>query len=162
GKEVIRTLTSKKIEDKDPDQGSYASRTKPPPLPTEPGLHRVVWNLHHKGAFTISGARVDSGRPEIGPLVNPGKYVVRLGVNGQKVGEEDLNVLLEPRLKALKEDVSAELEAQLKFALDVRDAITRLAVVTEKLRSVKKQWQERDKLLKDDDRGKQLNKELAR
>jgi hypothetical protein len=147
---VIRTLTSKKIEVKEPDQGSYSDITMPPPLSAEAGQHRVLWDLRHKGAFTITGGRVDGGRPDLGPLANPGEYVVRLTVDG-KSHKAEFTVLPEPRLK-----VKDELEEQLAFALKIRDDVTRVAVTAEKLRGVRKQILEREALLKGDDRGKEL------
>src|SRR5262249_10261243 len=153
GKEVIRTLTSKKIEDRDPDQGAYSAQTPREPLPTEAGQHRVVWDLRHKGAFTIAGGRVDGGRPDRGPLVNPGEYVVRLTVDGEK-HEAKLTVLMEPRLEGkLGKD---ELKEQLTFLLEIRDSITRLAKAVEELKAVRKQLQAREALLKGDDRAKKL------
>jgi hypothetical protein len=148
---VIRTLTSKKIGDKDSDKGAYSERKPPEPLPADAGQHRITWDLRHKGAFTITGAKVDGGRPDLGPLVTPGEYTVRLTVDGVK-HEQKLTVLKEPRLKDRISD--DELEAQEKFALEVRDAITQLAIRAEELRGVRKQLLARDELLKEDDKAK--------
>src|SRR5207253_8028738 len=107
---VVRTLTSKKPPAPEAeDVGDYSSRKPPTPLPTEPGLHRVVWDLRWRGAVTIKGARVDSGRPDLGPLANPGVYTVRLTVE-EKKSTTKVQVKLDPRQPA---GFTKELTAQL-------------------------------------------------
>src|SRR5262249_7355730 len=44
---VVRTLTSKEEKDESPpEEGDYSEKEKKSLLPTEAGLHRVVWDLH--------------------------------------------------------------------------------------------------------------------
>jgi hypothetical protein len=121
-------------------------------LPTEPGLHRVVWDLRWRGATTIKGARVDSGRPDLGPLANPGTYTVCLTVEG-KTHTRKVEVKLDPREKP---GVAKELVEQLALLLQVRADISRLSRVVEELRSVRKQIEARDKLLAGDKKAKPL------
>jgi photosystem II stability/assembly factor-like uncharacterized protein len=151
--QVVRTMTSKKLAEEEDIAGDYAAPPKPPPpLPTEPGLHRIVWDLHWRGATTIKGARVDSGRPEVGPLANPGVYTVRLTMEGKTYTTKAL-VKLDPRQQP---SVASELVAQLKLLLDLRGDISRLSRVVESLRSVRKQTEERNKLLENDPKAKAL------
>jgi photosystem II stability/assembly factor-like uncharacterized protein len=153
---VIRTLTSKKEPEEPADEGAYdESSYKPVLLPTEEGLHRVVWDLRMEGADTIRGARVDSGEPRVGPLVNPGTYTVELLVGG-KAQQEKLEVKLDPREVGRVEP--ADLEQQLRLTVNIRDEITLLVRTAEQLRSVRKQLQEREELLADEERGKELVK----
>lgn len=98
---------------------------------TEPGLHRVYWNLRYE-----SGTRVklrtkpeenphitvpDKGWREIGDLrrgnilAPPGNYTVRLGV-GDQVQTRTLEVLRDPRSEGTEEDIAAQME--LVLALD--------------------------------------------
>ena len=150
---VVRTLTSKKPPTEEDVVGNYSGPSKKPsPLPTEPGLHRVVWDLHWRGAVTIKGARVDSGRPDVGPLVIPGAYTVRLTVEG-KTQTTRAVVKLDPRQQSR---VAEDLKPQLALALRLRDDLSRLSRVVEALRSVRKQIQARDKLLADDPAAKEL------
>lgn len=162
---VIRKLDSKVEVIKKPvhDEGAYSdSKPKKTVLPVSPGLHRVIWDLHYEGAKMIKNAKVDMGSPEVGPLVNPGTYTLRLNVDG-KIHEQTLEVRLDPRLK----NKSEELSKQLKVTLELRDNITRLAEAVNQLRSVKTQIETRAQLLADRknmepllDHGKQLVKEF--
>jgi hypothetical protein len=143
----VRTLTSK--EQKDPttidDEGDYSKpRPKPEPLPTEPGLHRVVWDIRYDGARMIKGAKVDAGLPEVGPLVNPGKYVLKLNVEGKTVSRE-MDVRPDPRVR----ESGKVLDEQLALTLKVRDDISRLTGIVTQLRSLKKQIELRDELLRE-------------
>jgi photosystem II stability/assembly factor-like uncharacterized protein len=168
--EVLRTLTSKKEPPIEPDEGGYdESPFKQILLPDEAGLHRIIWDLRLEGAAAIRGARVDSGEQRIGPLVNPGVYTVELLVEG-KTYTTRLEVKIDPRLEivARGENESPdrrkgtlapdELEQQLRLAVQMRDEINSLVKATEQIRSVRKQLQERDKLLADSDAGKELGK----
>jgi photosystem II stability/assembly factor-like uncharacterized protein len=143
---VLRTLSSKKEDDDEPDVGAYSDAEEPELLPTAPGLHRVVWDLRHEGARLIHKARVDSGEPKVGPLVNPGTYTLRLTVDGKPMMTK-VTVLLDPRQKGSDELPS---EKQMALALKIRDEISSLTDAVEQLRSVRKQLVARDKLLKED------------
>jgi photosystem II stability/assembly factor-like uncharacterized protein len=151
--QVVRTYTSKKLPPLEDDVGAYSGPDRrPPPLPTEPGLHRVSWDLRWRGATTIKGARVDSGRPDLGPLANPGTYTVRLTVEG-KEHTATVEVKLDPRQKS---EVASELVEQLKLLLHIRGDISRLARVVEALKSVRQQTEARNKLLANDKKAKLL------
>ncbi len=117
----------------------------------------------------------------MGPLVNPGKYTLRLTVEGKTLAAP-LDVLPDPRIvppqvwaKAAKTgddglplaperilsriaapDVNAELNEQIQLALKIRDDITRLARMVEQLRTIRGQLVARNTLLKDEDRAKSL------
>jgi hypothetical protein len=185
---LVRKLTSKEEEkeDKDELEGEYeGEKEKKEPLPKQPGLHRVVWDLRYQGAEVIKKAKFDGGNPKEGPLVLPGEYTVKLLVDG-KTAETKVRVLADPRIapsdaeaiKRLDEirrgtdgppppDAAKpkphsiepkELEEQLKFALQIRDDITRLTRTVEQLRAVKKQLADRNELLKDDEKAEPLVK----
>jgi hypothetical protein len=120
-------------------------------LPVEPGVQRAVWNLRHEGAKRIQGAKIDWGSPEVGPLVVPGAYTVRITADGRSL-TTPVRVLPDPRAKVSQ----ADLEAQVQFVLKVRDAMTRLTEMVESLRSIRRQLADRQALLKDDVRAKEL------
>src|SRR6202023_2503696 len=102
----------------------------------------------------------------VGPLVNPGVYTIELLVEGKSYTSK-LQVKLDPRERiegGEKEKGGSpatarrgklepgELEQQLRLAIQIRKDITLLTRTAEQLRSVRKQLQDRDKLLADDDK----------
>ncbi len=153
---VVAKLSSKKKEDRhDPDPGSYSDSDEPEePLSREPGLHRTTWDLHHDAPETPRNARVDLGNPEVGPRVAPGRYTVRLTANGQS-RTQPLEVRADPRYRP---GVTAmpELKEQEKFLLGIAADITHLTKIVEQVRSVRKQIEARNDLLKDDDAARSL------
>jgi hypothetical protein len=179
---LVRKFTSKeeKAKQKDNEQEEedldededFGRKPKEPHLPTAPGLHRFVWDLRYQGATVIKGAKIDGGQPEVGPLVAPGTYTLKLTSEGKSV-TAPVEVKLDPRqfIQPLPGGVTVqalpfqsllhagELEAQLQFALKVRDDISRLAGVVNRLRVVRQQLLARNRLLKDDPSAEPLIKQ---
>jgi hypothetical protein len=156
----VRKLTSKKEEEEkeeglDEEEGDYSKKKEEKaPLPVEAGLHRVVWDLHYDGAELIKKAKQDGGDPKSGPLANPGTYTVKLTADG-KTETTKIEVKQDPRLKGIAE---ADLEAELKLALQIRDDVSQVARTVGQLRAIKQQLKARDDLLKDDDKAAALVK----
>ena len=113
-----------------------------PELEVEPGTHRAVWDLRYEGPKWVSGARFDTGEPGAGPLVVPGDYTLRLTVDGH-TETRDLRVEPDPRSRAS----AADLEAQLIFALGIRDQLTRITNMVTTIRGVRQQIEDRNKRL---------------
>src|SRR5207244_2710160 len=86
-----------------------------------------------------------------GPLVNPGTYTLRLTVDGQ-TATGAVTVQRDPRVQISASDLSE----QLRFALTLRDEISRLARLVNRIRAVKKQLTDRNELLKDDAKAEPL------
>lgn len=148
----VTLLTSKKEPEEKSGPGDYSDKKyKKPVLPRGPGLHRLVWDLRYQGAEAVKDAKVDSGQPTMGPLVNPGAYTLKLTVAGQ-TWTTKLEVLPDPRTQLPAE----ELKEQMEFALKIRDDITSLARTVEQLRKVKRQLAARNDLLQNDARAKAL------
>jgi photosystem II stability/assembly factor-like uncharacterized protein len=122
-------------------------------LTKKPGVQRAVWNLTWSGAEMIPGGILDSGYPLFGPPALPGSYTARLTVDG-KAQETPFKLLPDPRAGVAPQD----LEEQLRFSLEVRDAVTRLTRTVVRLRSVRKQLAARNDLLRDDPRAAALVK----
>jgi hypothetical protein len=120
-------------------------------IKAEAGLQRVVWDLRWEGATLIKNAKIDYGDPTEGPLAVPGIYTLRLSVDGKQETSK-LEVKPDPRVKL----TPAELETHQAFALEVRDAISRLAAGVNRLASVREQLQARNKLLEPEPRAKEL------
>jgi photosystem II stability/assembly factor-like uncharacterized protein len=153
GKPVAK-LTSKAEKDagkEDPDAPDEPH--KKTVLHKEAGVNRAVWDLRYDAPEAIPGAKVDTGEPSQGPLVNPGAYNVRLTIEGQ-TRTASLTVEPDPRAQYKQPDW----DEQLKFALTVRDDIARLAATVKRLRLVRKQLQARDELLKDQPEAREVLK----
>jgi hypothetical protein len=118
---VVRHFTSGPVSPAEtPAQGMR--RPPGPPqeplrLPTTAGLHRAVWDLRHPGPVGRGG------RPGRGPMVRPGRYVLRLTANGV-TRTQPIVVRADPRVTA-DGVTSDDLAAQERLALEVRDLLAR-------------------------------------
>ncbi len=138
---LVRTLKSvpepwNGVDDFPPHEPAKAA------LETKVGLHRVAWDLRWKGADLVQGAKIDWGDPATGPMALPGRYTARLFGDGV-----DLSVPVEVRPEPRVGVPAADLEAQLEFALAVRDDMSRLTRLVNDLRVVRGQLAERTKVL---------------
>jgi photosystem II stability/assembly factor-like uncharacterized protein len=95
-------------------------RVGTPKLPKSAGMHRFTWDLRHPGPWNRDPDR--SGRG--GPLVAPGSYQARLSASD---GSETVSfaALLDPRVVREGRVSQADVEAQVKLALEARDALSR-------------------------------------
>ncbi|MBK8248417.1 MAG: glycoside hydrolase [Gemmatimonadetes bacterium] len=84
-----------------------------PVLNPEAGLHRFVWDLRYPRpralsfSFPISAIPGQTVPEPLGPFVAPGRYTVRLTVDGQ-VMTQPLGVRLDPRVKSSPIDVRSQ------------------------------------------------------
>jgi hypothetical protein len=83
-------------------------------------MNRFVWDLRHPGVVDFPGMILWAAGTN-GPRVAPGRYRVRLSVDGRVAGEEEFAVRIDPRLTGVTQ---ADLEAQTALALRVRDRAT--------------------------------------
>lgn len=104
--------------------GGAASR----PLTARQGMNRFVWDLRH-GDVNSTGT---AGRAEgPGPLAVPGRYTIRLSVDGW-TQSQPLVVKLDPRL--LKDGVTAlDLKEQLDLGLKIRQSIREARALVQRL-----------------------------
>jgi hypothetical protein len=131
-----------------------AAEDEEPPkaeLKAEAGLQRAVWDLRWEGATLIRNAKIDYGDPSEGPLAVPGVYTLRLSADGQQQTAK-LVVKPDPRVQLSQ----ADLEAHQAFALQVRDAISRLAGDVNRLKAVREQLEAHIKVLGADRRASEL------
>jgi photosystem II stability/assembly factor-like uncharacterized protein len=147
----VRTLTSTPAAPTGAgdDEAREVEALKKAAIPADAGVQRAVWDLRYDGARMIKGGKLDAGNPRLGPMVAPGRYTVKLTAEGRSASAS-VTVLPDPRLHVS----AADLEAQVAFALRIRDDISRLADMVESLRSIRRQLAERVNLLKDDARAK--------
>ncbi|HEU5358413.1 MAG TPA: hypothetical protein VFU45_04805, partial [Gemmatimonadales bacterium] len=110
------------------------------PLSAAPGMHRFVWDLHYPpptalGAeYPIAAIEHDTPRMPRGPVVLPGRYFVRLSVNGKSL-EAPLVVRMDPRIST----PSAGLAAQFSLAMGLYTAMDRAHDVLAAVRAVRAQ-----------------------
>jgi photosystem II stability/assembly factor-like uncharacterized protein len=131
---VIRSYSSKETEPldepADPDDKKPEKEIKP-----EDGLNRFVWDMHYQEAARVPGYFLweynDGAR---GPLALPGKYQVRLTVNG-KSATAPFEVKLDPRVTVSQGD----LEKQFKLQMDVREQLNRVYEAVNQIQDVREQ-----------------------
>jgi photosystem II stability/assembly factor-like uncharacterized protein len=100
---------------------------KPLPMPSDPGMHRINWNIRHDSppAFThsyeINANPGETPASPEGPLALPGVYTLRLTVDG-KTYTQPLNIKNDPRSPASTTDLRAQHDLQLKLTAGVQEA----------------------------------------
>jgi photosystem II stability/assembly factor-like uncharacterized protein len=139
---LVRTLSSVPREPDYSSEDDDPEELKKTALSTEPGVHRAVWDLTWEGARKIKGGKIDTGDPSEGPRAVPGQYQIRLTADGT-TRTAAVTVVADPRGSA----PAGDLDAQLTFALRVRNDISKLTDLVNRLRSVREQLQARSKSL---------------
>ncbi|HXT21965.1 MAG TPA: hypothetical protein VN923_14535, partial [Thermoanaerobaculia bacterium] len=116
----------------------------PAPLPADAGHHRAVWNLRLPRppaiAYEYSIAAVpDADTPALpqGLLALPGAYTVRLTVDGA-ASTVPLTVVMDPRVTT----PSADLQAQLAFADELRTVLAEAVELHEQAEAMGKRLAE--------------------
>ena len=118
---LVRRIGTKPdgYDDLEDDEKAYQAG---PWITAKPGLNRFLWDLRHTGATRVLGNKM-TGAADIGPLVVPGTYEVRLVVGDGEDARaltQRFDVVNDPRV-----DVSQEaLEAQRDALLAIRDKIS--------------------------------------
>ena len=85
----------------------------PQPLSAEPGLHRFVWDLHHAApdaasfSYPIAATFRNTPREPRGPWALPGRYTVRLQVDGRELAQP-LELVLDPRVTTPAADLALQ------------------------------------------------------
>lgn len=146
---LVRTLTSQAEEREWPadDPDAESDEAPKPDLVNEPGVQRVVWDLAWQGPERIRGARIDTGDARSGLPALPGDYKLTLTVDGRAL-TAPLTVEPDPRVKL----TAAELERQLAFSHELRDAISSVSRSVARLRSIRSQLQARVDLARGQER----------
>jgi photosystem II stability/assembly factor-like uncharacterized protein len=139
---VVRTLSSTAPEPMGSDDNEDPEDFKNQALPRAAGVQRAVWDLRYEGARKIKNGRIDTGDPVSGPRVAPGTYTVKLSAGGKTL-TAPLKVIADPR----GDLTQADLEAQASFAVRVRDDISKLTDLVNRLRSVQEQLKARNAAL---------------
>lgn len=129
------------------------------------GLNRSFWDLHYEGPHAVRLRTTPSENPHIweeprfrgqdwrpithwgmetnpaGPLVAPGKYTVKLTVDGQPF-TQTLDVLRDPKIATSDEDIQRSVKLQLR----IRDDVTKTADMINNLEWSRKQLGDLDRM----------------
>jgi hypothetical protein len=96
------------------------------------GANTFQWNLRYSGFVDFEGMIFWSGSNQ-GPVILPGQYTVRLTA-GDEVQTRTFAVKLDPRNETV---TMADLQAQLDFALQIRDKVTEANEAVIRIRGIK-------------------------
>jgi hypothetical protein len=83
------------------------------------GLNRFVWDLRYPDAVDPPAGTVLFGGSTRGPLAPPGRYAVRLDVDG-RTATQPLDIRRDPRLST----TDADLQQQFDLLIRIRDRVT--------------------------------------
>ena len=140
---VIRTYPPKNPPVDTPDGGGFR-RAGQGELPTEAGINRFVWDLRYEGATRIPNSPLWGGGTD-GPIALPGKYQVRLTING-KTETQPFEIVPDPRLKVTQED----LKKQFDLMTAILGQVTRVHDSIQQIRDVRAQINGLNKRLKEE------------
>ena len=133
---VIRSFQGKaetdKKDGKDEEEEDEEAKNQPK-VPTEAGLNRFTWDLTWPAARRFPGMILWND-DMIAPQAVPGTYQVRLNV-GDDVLVQPLEVRKDPRASITQED----LEAQLRFLLEIRDKLSETHDAIRRIRDTRSQ-----------------------
>jgi photosystem II stability/assembly factor-like uncharacterized protein len=111
---------------------------RPPRVPNKVGLNRFVWDLRYPDASSFQGLIMWAASTR-GPLAPPGRYTVRLTVQGQAPQTRTFVLKKDPRVRATQQD----LEAQFALLIKIRDELTKANDAVKTIRNVRAQIAER-------------------
>jgi hypothetical protein len=134
---VVRTYPSKNPPPEG-EEGGF-QRARGDGIPTEAGINRFVWDLHYEGAARIANSPLWGGGTD-GPVALPGKYQVRLTVNG-KSETAPFEIVPDPRLKVTQDDLKKQFDlmsAILGKVTQVHDAIGQMRDVRAQITALNK------------------------
>jgi photosystem II stability/assembly factor-like uncharacterized protein len=127
----------------DETEGSPALQPRTPG--TKPGMNRFIWDLHYPGATVFPGIVFRGASPGVGPMAPPGEYQVRLTSNGQTLARS-LVIRRDPRLTNVTD---ADLDAQFKLAIQIRDKTSEAHEAVIRIRAIKDQLERRAASIKE-------------
>jgi photosystem II stability/assembly factor-like uncharacterized protein len=160
--QMVRTLSNKekKEDEQPPEWPDQVKEVKT--IPGSAGLNRYAWNLRYDDPVKVPGAFY-SGLGPRGRLALPGKYEVRLNVEG-RTQTAPLELLPDPRAKT----AAGDLAKQFELASRVQQDISRTHEAINRIRDLKSQIQSLHSRFEDDARLKpvlsaadELNRKLA-
>jgi len=142
GKLIRRFSSADKPEPVDENKINIPTYWIRPPqvLASQAGMHRFLWDLHYPAPdsvqhqYPISAIYRDTPRYPLGPSALPGRYTVKLTVNG-KTYNQPLTVKMDPRVKTSAEGLRAQFDLESKIA----DAMHRSYAALQQVRGLRQQ-----------------------
>jgi len=133
GKTIRRYSSNKTDQPEEPRNPEDKKLDKQ--IKVEAGLNRFIWDLRYQEADRVPGYYLFEYRQgAYGPFALPGKYQVRLTVNG-KSQTEPFELKLDPRVNVAQ----ADLQKQFDLALQIRDELGRLYNAVNQIQDVRLQ-----------------------
>ena len=140
---VIRSFASGTDSTMKADSLASAAKVATPKrLTNTVGVNQFAWNLRYPDAAGFSKLIMWSG-DTIGPIAPPGTYAVRMRVGDAPLETQRFLVKKDPRSIATQ----ADLEAQFKFLIAVRDKLSAVNNSIRTVRNVRFQVAEREPLI---------------
>jgi photosystem II stability/assembly factor-like uncharacterized protein len=148
---LVRDYSSREKEEESAAQKEWPDIEKSPErLPAEAGMNRFAWDLRYEPPTKIPGAAFTDYEPH-GPLAVPGNYQVKLTVAG-KSWTAPLEVKLDPRVSVSP----AELVKQFDLALKIRNQVSQIGDVVNRIRDLRSQLKALHKRLGDEQKYKAI------
>ena len=131
---VVRKYSSNKIEPveepRNPDDKKPEKQIK-----AEAGLNRFIWDERYEGTSRVPGYYLfEYKEGAYGPFALPGKYQVRLTVDG-KSQTAPMEMKLDPRVKVEQ----ADLQKQFDLGIQIRDELNRVYNAANQIEDVRTQ-----------------------
>jgi hypothetical protein len=140
---VLRTFTGggKPVTPPAGGDGDFGGFGGPARVTTQKGINRFSWDMRYEGATVFPGMIMWAAQPQRGPAAPTGRYPVRVSANGE-TKSRDFTVTIDPRLVA--DGISeADLLAQFKLSLRVRDKVSEANQAVIDIRSLREQINQR-------------------
>ncbi len=144
GNLVRRYSSADPVEPIDPMLAIPKYWVRPPlVLSTEPGMHRFLWDLHYPplpngpAEYPMQAVYRDTAPAPSSPWALPGKYTVKLTVNGQSY-TQPLLVKMDPRVHTL----GAGLQQQFNLSKQLYDDLVASSAAVAQLHALRAKWKE--------------------
>jgi photosystem II stability/assembly factor-like uncharacterized protein len=137
--------------------GVLFSSTGKRKLDIQPGMHRVSWNLRYPVPPDITGGSAYDERYPRGIMALPGKYTVKLTVDGQSY-TQPLTVVNDPRSKVPQ----ADLVAEYNLATTLMDALARDHQTADQILQLRAELKQMRKRLANDPNAKAILTAMAK
>lgn len=140
---LVKKFTTEKPKDKDTpekeeedgdEEGGRPKKDKGIPSKHE-GLNTFTWDLRYPGATVFDKMILWSARPEMGPLVLPGMYNVKVTANG-KSEIKGFEVKVDPRVQDITNE---DLKKQFELLIKIRDKVSEANEAVISIRDYKKE-----------------------